>query len=473
MEYNYNVFQKMIHKKVGNKLQHERLGSRLGFILLSAGCAIGIGNVWKFPYVAGQNGGGIFVLIYLFFLIAMGLPVMTMEFSVGRAAQKSPAKMYQELEPKGSKWHLHGYMSLAGGILLMMCYTCLTGWMLQYFVDTARGVFVGMDLEKIQAQFGHVTSSTGSMAVYTLVTVALGALVCSFSLQKGLERITKVMMTALLIIMVILAVYSCTLPGAVEGLKFYLLPSWERFTAAGIGNVIVAAMNQAFFTLSLGIGSMAIFGSYLSKDRSLLGEALNVGILDTFVAFTAGLIVFPACFAHGVQPDSGPGLVFMTLPNIFNTLPGGRILGSLFFLFMSFAALSTVFAVFESIIASLRDLTGWSRKKAALVTGVGLSVLSMPCVLGFTVLSGVKILGLNIMDFEDFVVSSLLLPLGSLLFVLFCVSKRAWGWKAFTEEANTGKGAKIQNWMRFYMTYILPVIIAVILVIGLYDFFTK
>jgi NSS family neurotransmitter:Na+ symporter len=469
MRYNVKVFRTFM--KQGDFLQRERLGSRLGFILLSAGCAIGIGNVWKFPYITGQNGGGIFVLIYLFFLIILGMPVMSMEFSVGRAAQKSPARMYQELEPKGSKWHLHGLMCLIGNTILLMCYTCLTGWMLQYFVDMARGVFVGLDKEAIAQQFGAMTSNTGSMAFYTLLVVALGAIVCSFSLQKGLERVSKIMMTALLLIMVVLAVYSCTLDGAAEGLKFYLLPSWENFMKAGPVNVIVAAMNQSFFTLSLGIGAMAIFGSYLGKDRSLLGEAVNVGILDTFVALTAGLIIFPACFAHGVQPDSGPGLVFMTLPNIFNNLPGGRILGSLFFLFMSFAALSTVFAVFENIVSCLRDIFGWSRRKTCLISGISLMILSMPCVLGLTVWSNVKIIGLSIMDFEDFLVNNILLPLGSLILVIFCVSKRAWGWKKFTSEANTGKGLKVQNWMRLYLTYVLPVIIAIVFVIGLYNFF--
>ncbi len=454
-------------------MQREKLGSRLGFILLSAGCAIGIGNVWKFPYITGQNGGGIFVLIYLFFLLAMGLPVMTMEFSLGRASQKSPVKMYQEIEKKGQKWHFHGWMCLIGNILLMMCYCTLAGWMVQYFVDMARGVFAGLDGDAIAGQFDTMTSSTGDMTLYTLLVVVLAAVVCSFSLQGGLERITKWMMMALLVIMVFLAVYSCTLPGASEGLKFYLLPSWQRFTEAGIGNVIVAAMNQSFFTLSLGIGAMAIFGSYLKKDRTLLGEAINVGVLDTFVAFTAGLIIFPACFAHNVQPDSGPGLVFHTLPNIFSHMAGGRILGSLFFLFMSFAALSTVFAVFENIVACLRDLTGWERKKTSLLTGIGLGVLCMPCVLGFTVLKNVKILGLSIMDFEDFLVNNLMLPLGSLILVLFCVSRKGWGWDKFTAEANTGKGAKVQKWMRVYMTYILPLMIATVFVIGIYNFIVK
>ena len=452
-------------------MEREHLGSRIGFILLSAGCAIGIGNVWKFPYITGQNGGAIFVLIYLFFLVVLGMPVMAMEFSMGRASQKSPVHMYQQLEPKGSRWHIHGYMAMAGNIVLLMCYTTITGWMLQYFVNTARGDFVGLDAAAIAAKFPEMTMNTPIVICYTLLVVAMAAVVCSFSLQKGLERITKWMMVALLSIMILLAVHSCTLAGAGEGLAFYLLPSWDRFVTAGIGNVLVAAMNQAFFTLSLGIGAMAIFGSYLKKDRSLLGEAVNVGVLDTFVAFTAGLIIFPACSAYGVEAASGPGLVFVTLPNIFNNLPGGRLWGSLFFIFMSFAALSTVFAVFENIVACLRDLTGWGRKKTCAVTCVSLMLLSLPCVLGFTVWSNVKILGFSIMDCEDFLVNNILLPLGSLIFVLFCVSKWGWGWKNFTAEANTGKGLKIQNWMRFYMTFILPVIILAVFLIGLSGFF--
>ena len=452
-------------------MEREKLGSRLGFILLSAGCAIGIGNVWKFPYVAGQNGGAIFVLIYLLFLVVLGIPVMTMEFSMGRASQKSPVRMYQALEPACSRWHLHGWAALAGNVVLMMCYTCLAGWMVQYCVDMARGVFVGLDQAGIKAQYAAMTSSTGGMVFYTLLTVALAAVVCSFSLQGGLERVSKIMMTALLIIMVFLAIYSCTLPGAAEGLKFYLLPNWDRFLKTGPLNVIVAAMNQSFFSLSLGIGAMAIFGSYLSKDRALLGEAANVGILDTFVAFTAGLIIFPACFAHGIQPDSGPDLVFLTLPNIFNALPGGRILGCLFFLFMSFAALSTVFAVFENIVSCLRDLTGWGRLKTSLITGVSLGILSLPCVLGLTVLKHIRFMGMDIMGMEDFLVNNILLPGGSLVFVLFCVSKKGWGWQAFKAEANTGKGAKVADWMRLYMTWVLPIIIGVVFLLGLYNFF--
>lgn len=455
-------------------MQRERLGSRLGFILLSAGCAIGIGNVWKFPYVTGQNGGGIFVLIYLFFLIILGIPVMAMEFSMGRASQKSPARMYQQLQPKGSKWHLHGYAALSGNIILLMCYTCITGWMLQYFVNSATGDFVGLDAAGISAKFPEMLSNAGTMSIYTLAVIVLAAIVCSFSLQKGLERITKWMMLALLGLLVVLAIHSCTLEGASEGLKFYLLPSWENFMTAGPVQVIVSAMNQAFFTLSLGIGSMAIFGSYLDKDRTLLGEAVNVGLLDTFVAFTAGLIIFPACSAYGVKAESGPGLVFNTLPNIFNNLPGGRLWGSLFFVFMSFAALSTVFAVFENIVACLRDLFGWGRRKTCLITCLCLMVLSLPCVLGFNVWSFVTPFGAGstIMDLEDFAVNNVLLPLGSLIFVLFCVSKRGWSFQKFMDEANTGKGLKVAGWMRFYMTWILPLIIIFVFCVGIYSFFT-
>ena len=452
-------------------MKREHLGSRLGFILLSAGCAIGIGNVWKFPYITGQNGGAIFVLVYIACLVLLGLPVMTMEFAMGRGAQKSPVKMYQELEPQGSKWHIHGYVAMAGNIILLMCYCTIAGWMLQYFVDTAAGKFVGLDADGIAAMFPAMTQNTGAMAFYTVGAVVLATIVCSFSLQGGLERITKWMMLALLSIMVVLAVNSCLLDGASEGLKFYLLPDFKRFTEAGFGNVVVAAMNQSFFSLSLGIGSMAIFGSYLKKDRSLMGEAVNVICLDTFVALTAGLIIFPACSAFGVEAGQGPGLVFVTLPHIFNNMALGRLWGSLFFVFMSFAALSTVFAVFENIVACLRDITGWERKKASLVTGLSLMVLCMPCVLGFTVLSHVQILGLSIMDFEDFVVSNILLPVGSLMFALFCVTRYGWGWKNFVAEANEGTGVKVVPWMRWYMTYIVPAIIAFILFYGLYNFF--
>ena len=454
-------------------MQREHLGSRLGFILLSAGCAIGIGNVWKFPYITGQNGGAIFVVIYLACLVLLGLPIMTMEFALGRGSQKSPVKMYQELEPKGSKWHIHGYVALAGNVILLMCYCTICGWMIQYFVDTAMGKFVGLDAAGVGAMFPAMVSNDVAMAIYTIATVILATIVCSFSLQGGLERITKWMMLALLSIMIILAINSCLLPGAADGLKFYLLPDWTRFTEAGIGNVVVAAMNQSFFSLSLGIGSMAIFGSYLKKEHTLMGEAINVVCLDTFVAFTAGLIIFPACSAFGVEAGSGPSLVFDTLPNIFNNMAGGRIWGSLFFVFMSFAALSTVFAVFENIVACVRDLTGWERRKTSFICGGSLCVLTMPCVLGFTVLSNVTILGLSIMDFEDFLVSSVLLPLGSLMFCLFCITRYGWGWKNFMAEANTGTGAKVAPWMRWYMSIGVPIITAFIFLYGMYNFFAK
>lgn len=454
-------------------MQREKLGSRLGFILLSAGCAIGIGNVWKFPYITGQYGGGIFVLIYLLFLVIMGVPVMTMEFSLGRASQKSPAKMYQQLEKKGSKWHLHGYVTILGNYVLMMFYTTVAGWMLYYFVATALGKFQGLDADGVAVEFGNMLADAPTMVGYMAIVVVLGFLVCSLGLQNGLERITKGMMIALLVIMVVLAIHSVFMEGGSEGLAYYLLPDVERMMDIGIGNVIVGAMNQAFFTLSLGIGAMAIFGSYIDKKRSLMGEAVSVAVLDTFVALSSGLIIFPACFAYGVEVDSGPSLIFITLPNIFNHIPMGRLWGSLFFVFMSFAALSTVLTVFEGIIASTIDLFQWSRKKACVINGILMFVLSLPCALGFNVLSGVQPFGegSTIMDLEDFVVSNLLLPLGSLVFVLFCTSRYGWGWDNFKKEANEGKGLKVQNWMRVYVTYVLPVIVFFVFAIGLYNFF--
>lgn len=454
-------------------MERDRFGSRLGFILLSAGCAIGIGNVWKFPYIVGQYGGGIFVLIYVFFLLVLGIPVMTMEFSLGRASQKSPAKLYQQLEPKGSKWHLHGYLSVVGLNLLMMFYTTVTGWMLRYFVSTAKGDFEGLDTAGVGQYFNDMLLDGKSLVLYMLIVVVIGFVVCSFGLKDGLERITKFMMIALLVIMVILAVNSIFMSGGEKGLAFYLVPDFEKMKNAGIGNVIVAAMNQAFFTLSLGIGSMAIFGSYIEKDRALMGEAVNVALLDTFVAFVAGLIIFPACFANGVEPDSGPSLIFITLPNIFNHMSLGRLWGSLFFIFMSFASLSTIFAVFEGIIASTMDLTGWSRKKTCLMNGILMFILSLPCALGFNLLSSIQPFGegSTIMDLEDFLVSNLILPIGALCFILFCVNKKGWGWDQFVKEANTGKGLKVQQFMRPYMTYVLPVIVLLVLVLGLYNFF--
>lgn len=448
----------------------DKLGSRLGFILLSAGCAIGIGNVWKFPYVVGQSGGGFFVLIYLFFLVILGIPVLTMEFSVGRAAQKSPAKMYEQLEPKGSKWHLHGKVSLIGCYLLMMFYTTVAGWMLKFFVSTASGELIGMDTAAVENHFNvDVLGDPVSLIGYMGIVVVIGVLVCFIGVQNGLEKVTKVMMLALLAIMVVLAINSFTMPGGAEGLAFYLLPDFSAIEKVGITNILVSAMNQAFFTLSIGMGSMAIFGSYIGKDHSLLGESVNVALLDTFVAVASGLIIFPACSAYGVDVTSGPKLLFITLPNIFNNIPLGRLWGSLFFVFLSFAALSTVLAVFECIIANTMDLWGLSRKKACIINGILLFLLSVPCCLGFNILSGFQPLGAGstILDLEDTVVSNFILPLGSLVFILFCVTKKGWGWDNFVNEANTGKGLKIKRFMKGYMTYVLPVLVMFVFIMGL------
>ena len=454
-------------------MERERLGSRLGFILLSAGCAIGVGNVWKFPYITGQNGGAFFVLIYLFFLAILGLPVMTMEFSIGRASQKSPFAMHRNLEPKGSKWHLHGIACLVGCVLLMMFYATVCGWMLHYFVSMALGQFENLSPAQIANVFPAVQADARIQIFYTVLVVIIGFAVCSIGLQKGLERITKWMMVALLVIMIALAVNSCITPGGNKGLQFYLMPSLERLKSIRIGTVIVAAMNQAFFTLSLGIGTMAIFGSYIQKDHSLLGESVSVTILDTFVAITSGLIIFPACFAYDIEVASGPSLIFITLPNVFNNLPLGRFWGSMFFLFMSFAALSTVFTVFECIVSCVMDMTGWPRKKVCLICCVAMLVLAMPCALCWSLLKSVEPFGAgsSIMDLEDFLVSNCLLPLGSLVSILFCVSKRGWGWDNFIREANAGEGLKVARWMRFYMTWILPPIVIGLFLFGLYDFF--
>lgn len=454
-------------------MQRERLGSRLGFILLSAGCAIGVGNVWKFPWMVGQYGGGAFVLFYVIFLLILGLPIMTMEFAVGRASQKSPVRAYQVLEKPGSRWHIHGYLAMIGNYLLMMFYTTVCGWMLHYFYLTAAGRFVGATTEQVGAVFGEMLSRPGVMAGCMIAVVVIGFLINSFGLQGGLERVTKVMMIALLAIMVVLAVNSIRTPGSGEGLRFYLIPDFGRMAETGVANVVVGAMNQAFFTLSLGIGAMAIFGSYIGKGRALMGEAVNVAVLDTFVAFTAGLIIFPACFAFNVSPDSGPNLIFVTLPNIFNHMAGGRLWGSLFFVFMAFAAFSTVLAVFENIMSCCMDLTGWSRKKTAAINIVLMILLSLPCVLGFNVWSGFQPFGpgSNVLDLEDFLVSNLWLPLGSLVYLLFCTSRYGWGWKNFQKEANDGGGIKVRDGIRFYVSYILPLIVLVIFVLGIKDKF--
>ena len=394
---------------------------------------------------------------------------MTMEFAIGRASQKSPVKFYQELEPKGSKWHIHGYASLAGNYLLLMFYTSVAGWLLQYFVDTASGKFEGLDTEGISAAYEGMLAEPVTLLLYAGISIVLAMLVCSIGVEKGLERITKWMMLALLGIMIVLAVNSVTLEGSAEGLRFYLIPDFSRMKEIGIGNIIVGAMNQAFFTLSIGMGSMAIFGSYIGKERALMGEAVHVAVLDTFVAFASGLIIFPACMAYGVQVDSGKSLIFITLPNIFNNLPLGRVWGSLFFIFMSFSALSTVLAVFENLVSCTIDLFGWGRKKACLLNGIALFLLSIPCVLGFNLWKSFEPMGSgsNVMDLEDFIVSNLILPLGSLIFVLFCTTRYGWGWKNFVAEANEGKGIKVANWMRGYMTLVLPVILIAIFLMGI------
>ena len=454
-------------------MEREKLKSRLGFILISAGCAIGIGNVWKFAYMAGQGGGGFFVLLYLVFLVMLGIPIMSMEFAVGRASQKSPAQAYKALEKAGQKWHIHGYIALIGNYLIMMFYTTVAGWMLYYFYLTSTGKFVGLNTDGVANVLSEMLQKPVTMTICMLIIVVMGFFICSIGLQNGLEKVTKVMMVALLAIMVILAINSFFMKGAKEGLSFYLIPSIERAKAAGIGNTAVGAMNQAFFTLSIGIGAMAIFGSYIGKDRSLLGESITIAALDTFVAITSGLIIFPACFTFGVDQTQGPSLVFITLPNIFNNIPFGRIWGSLFFVFMTFAAFSTVLAVFENIVSCGMELTGFSRKKSSIVNMILVALLSMPCVLGFNLWSfdWLGVFGGSFLDFEDFLVSNIWLPLGSLIYLLFCTSKFGWGWKNYKEEANTGKGIKIHNWMRVYLTYILPLIVLFIFAFGIYDKF--
>ncbi len=453
-------------------MKRERLGSRLGFILLSAGCAIGIGNVWRFPYVTGQYGGGVFVLVYLFFLIVMGVPVMTMEFSMGRASRKSPVHIYDKLAPSKSKWFLHGYLAMAGNYILMFFYTVVSGWMLKYFVDMASGKFEGTNSKTVANLFNDMLADPVSQVVFMAVIVVLGFFICSIGLQNGLEKITKVMMIALLIIMVILAINSVFMKGASKGLAFYLIPDFKRASEQGFMKLVVAAMNQSFFTLSLGIGAMAIFGSYIGNEKALLGESINVALLDTFVAISAGLIIFPACYSYNVEVNSGPGLIFITLPNIFNDIAFGRVWGSLFFVFMTFAAFSTVLAVFENILACTMDLFGWSRKKACLINCIIVILLSVPCALGFNLWSGLHPLGgtSSILDFEDFLVSNILLPGGSVVFVLFCVSRYGWGWENFVKEANKGDGFKVKEWMRAYMTYVLPILVIAILILGLVKF---
>lgn len=455
--------------------EREKFSSRLGFILISAGCAIGIGNVWRFPYITGQYGGGAFVLIYLLFLVILGLPIMVMEFSVGRASRHSAARSFHVLEPKGTKWHLYSYGAMLGNYLLMMFYTTVCGWMLDYFVKMAKGTFTGMNPDAVGNVFNEMLANPGEMTFWMILTTLLGFFICSFGLQKGVERITKVMMLCLLSIMIVLSIKSLTLPNAIEGVKFYLLPDFGRLAENGLAQGIYAAMGQAFFTLSLGIGAMAIFGSYIGKERSLTGEAIRIGILDTFVALMAGMIIFPACFSFGVDQTQGVGLVFVTLPNVFNQMTGGRFWGSLFFVFMTFAALSTIIAVFENILSFAMDLWGWTRKKAVVINGIAIIILSMPCVLGFNLWSDVAPFGTGstIQDLEDFIISNNLLPLGSLVYLLFCVTRYGWGWKNFIEEADSGNGLHFPKWSRAYVTFVLPIIVLIIFVMGYYDKFFK
>lgn len=451
----------------------ERFSSRLGFILISAGCAVGLGNVWRFPYITGQYGGAAFVLVYLIFLVLLGLPIMVMEFAVGRASQKSAARSFHVLEPAGTKWHLQGYACMAGNYLLMMFYTTVGGWMAAYIFKTLTGEFKGLDSDGVAAVFNDMLTRPGYMTFWMVLVVLLSFFICSLGLQKGVERITKAMMSCLFLILLILCIRSVTLPGASEGLRFYLIPDFTRFTENGVGNTIFAAMGQAFFTLSLGIGAMAIFGSYIGKDHTLTGETINICLLDTLVAFLAGLIIFPSCFAFGVDPGQGPGLVFITLPNIFNQMVGGRIFGVLFFVFMTFAAQSTIIAVFENIISFSMDLFGTSRKKTVLINGIAIILLSLPCVFGFNIWSGFQPMGAGstIQDLEDFIVSNNLLPLGSMVYLLFCTSRYGWGWKNFLAEADTGKGVKFPAWARVYVSYILPLIVLFIFIMGYYQKF--
>ncbi len=448
--------------------KRESFGSRLGFILVSAGCAIGIGNVWKFPYVAGQNGGAIFVLFYLLFLVIMGIPVLTMELALGRGSGKTVVEAYKMLEKDGSKWHLHGWVCIAGCYLLMMYYTTVAGWMLAYFWKFLTGNFDDISNDSVAGVFTDMLGNPTEMIIFMAIIVIAGFLVLSFGVKNGLERVNKVMMIGLLTLIVVLAVHSFVLPNAGEGIKFYLMPNVDNVKNVGIANVITAAMNQSFFTLSLGIASMEIFGSYMSKEYTLTGEAVRICSLDTLVALLSGLIIFPACFSFGIEPDAGPALIFITLPSVFINMPGGRIWGTLFFLFMTFASFSTVIAVFENLVGASMDNLKWSRRKSVITNCIFMLVASLPCLLGYNVLSDVHLIGArDILDSEDFVVSNLMLPIGALIFLLFCVTKYGWGADKYLEETNTGKGMKMSPKLIFYFKYILPVLILVILISGL------
>lgn len=455
-------------------MKREKFGSRLGFILVSAGCAIGLGNVWKFPYMTGKFGGAAFILIYLVFLAILGMPIIVCEFSVGRASQKSIATSYNALEPEGTRWHFTRWFAIAGNYILVMFYSMVGGWMLYYCFRMAKGDFTGVTSEQVTKSYDQMLASPGTLMFWTVVVILIAFGICSIGLQKGVEKIMKVTMLCLLGIMVVLAIRSVTLSGSSEGLRFYLVPDFHKMVENGIGNVIFGAMSQAFFTLSIGMGGMAIFGSYLDKSRSLTGESLSIVILDTFVALVAGLIVIPACFAFNVEPAAGPGLVFITLPNIFTQMAGGRIWGSLFFLFLFFAALSTIVGVFENIVSFGMDLFHFSRKKSVGINILLIAVLSIPCILGFSVWADFQPLGAgtNIMDLEDFLVSNNILPLGSVVYLLFCTHKNGWGWKNFIKEANSGQGMKFPEKVRGYMTYVLPWIVVIIYLKGYYDMFS-
>ncbi|MFA5514082.1 MAG: sodium-dependent transporter [Sphaerochaetaceae bacterium] len=453
--------------------QRERLASRIGFIFLSAGCAIGLGNVWRFPFITGLHGGGAFVLVYILFLLIFGLPIMVMEFSIGRASQQNIGLALKTLEPKGTKWHIYGPIAIGGNYVLMMFYTTVSGWLLAYFWKMATGSLSNLNASQVGAQFGAMLQNPTYMTFWMVVATLIGLGIVGIGLQKGVEKITMYMMSALFAVMIILVIKAISLPGSSEGLKFYLLPDFKRLVESGLWQAVYAAMGQAFFTLSLGIGSMAIFGSYIGKERSLTGESINIVALDTLVALMSGLIIFPASFAFKVAPDAGPSLIFITLPNIFNAMSGGRLWGALFFIFMSFAALSTLIAVFENIVSYWIDVHSWSRKKAVLINIVAIILLSMPVILGFNLWSNFQPLGpgSGVLDLEDFIVSTTILPLGSLVFLLFCCSKRGWGWSNFTKEADTGEGIKFPKWSRVYITYILPILVLFVFVMGYRDIF--
>lgn len=448
-------------------MERESFKSRLGFILVSAGCAIGIGNVWRFPYVAGENGGGLFVLLYLVFLVLMGIPVLTMELAVGRASRKSAVLGYKKLEKPKSKWHIHGWFCMLGCYLLMMYYTTVSGWMTSYFYKFATGTFEsGMTSEQVSGVFSQLQSNPIEMVIWMAIITILGFLVCSRGIQKGIEKVSKVMMIALLVLILALAVNSILLSGAGEGLKFYLVPDFEKVSEIGIGNIVSAAMNQSFFTLSLGIAAMEIFGSYMSKDNTLPGESVKICALDTFVAIMAGLIIFPACFSYGVEPDQGPALIFITLPNVFVNMAGGRIWGTLFFLFMTFACFSTIIAVFENIISFCIDMFKISRTKSVIINAVIILIASLPCVFGFNIWSGFELFGQNVLGIEDFLVSNILLPVGSLIYLLFCVTKFGWGFDNYLAESNTGKGMKFSGFLKPYFQFVLPILVLIVLVQG-------